>query len=139
MKDKTKKWLARAPVMVVSLAVSGLIAAYRGFRFGLPAYLNARYLSDGLFVGGFLLACFGALILVSTSTDFFDIFRYGFKSLLVLFTALKNPKDHPNYHEYKQQRAESRKKGNAFLLFAGLCLIGASVLCLLLYYSLPGA
>ena len=63
-----------------------------------------------LLVGAVVLAMtgvfsgIGGLLIISTATDFFDMLTYGFKSLVVLFTPFKNPKDHPRFYEYDQMR-----------------------------------
>ncbi len=115
--------------------VSYLSAVAWGFKIGEPPIENIRALSDGCFTGGFVTAGIGALMLIST-TGFFDMFGYAFKSLGVLFTSLKNPKQHAKYFDYKSEKAEKRAKPTYFMLFTGLAFIALSVLFLYLYYNL---
>ena len=95
-----------------------------------PAAWHVRCWSDALFIPAVLWVGMGGLMWVAT-TDFFDIFRYGFSSLLVLFTPFKNPKDHKHFYEYKQERAEKRKGKSVpvTILVVGVALmLGALVL-----------
>ena len=129
-----KRWTRCAILVVVSAAIAVLIAVSRGLSLELPLQLNARYLSDGLFVVGFLLAGMGALIWIST-TGFFDIMTYAVKSFLVLFTPIKKPKEHPNFFDYKEQRAERRGKPRFWMLAVGVAFLVLSVICLGVYYG----
>ena len=93
----------------------------------LPTAWTVRCWSDALFIPAVLWLGMGGMMWVAT-TDFFDIFRYGFSSLLVLFTPFKNPKDHKKFYEYKLERAEKRK-GKAVpvtvLVIGVVLLVGA--------------
>lgn len=132
MKKSRRLLLQYGVTTVVALLIAFPIAVYRGFSADLAFSLNARYLSDGFFVAGLLLTGIGALIWVS-STGFFDIFIYGFKSLLVLFTALVKPKDHPTFYEYKLSREKGRRKGSCFILFVGLFFLALAYVFLRVY------
>ena len=104
------------------------------------AYLNFRYFSDGCFVSAVLFAGMGCLFWVST-TGFFDIFSYGFKSLLVLFSPLKRIKEHPHYYEYKCEK-DAKREGKPLThttLFVGIGMVALSLICLALYYNLMPA
>lgn len=90
----------------------------------LPAAWELRCWSDAMFIPAVLWLGMGGMMWVAT-TDFFDIFRYAFSSLLVLFSPLKNPRDHKHFYEYKLERAEKRK-GKAIpvtLLVIGVLLV----------------
>lgn len=95
----------------------------------LPAAWEVRCWSDALFIPAVLWLGMGGMMWVAT-TDFFDIFRYAFSSLLVLFSPLKNPKEHKHFYEYKLERAEKRK-GKAvpvtILVIGVLLVVGALV------------
>ena len=110
------------------------MAVSRGLSGSVNLAWNARYLSDGFFVAGLLMTGVGALVLVA-STDFFDIFTYGFKSLLVLFTPLKKPREHMTFFDYKQERAGRRGGKQFFLLFTGLAFLLLALACLWVYYN----
>lgn len=95
-----------------------------------PAAWHVRCWSDALFIPAVLWVGMGGLMWVAT-TGFFDIFRYGFSSLLVLFTPFKNPKDHKKFYEYKLEREEKRKGKSVpvTILVVGIVLMaGALVL-----------
>lgn len=126
--------LVQSIFAVLGTIVFGLI---RGLNFSQPLTHNLRSLSDGAFVTGMLLSCLGGLSLVS-STGFFDLFAYGFKSLIVLFTPFKKPASLPKFFDYKMDKNEKRQPPSFVGLLVGLCTIGLAALLLFLYYqSLP--
>ena len=129
-----QRWLQYGVSALVGLALSLAVAVSRGLSGSVNLAWNARYLSDGFFVAGLLMTGIGALVLVA-STDFFDIFTYGFKSLLVLFTPLKKPREHMNFFDYKQERAGRRGGKQFFLLFTGLAFLLLALACLWVYYN----
>ena len=140
-KKKRKKGLGGTLAQYLSTlfigAVIGVaVARARGLAGGQAAYLNARYLSDGFFVAGLILTGIGGLVWIST-TGFFDIFGYAFRSLVVLFTALRKPQEHKQYYDYKNERAAHRGKPLFFLLAVGVLFLLLSALCLGLYYNMP--
>lgn len=106
------------------------VAMSRGLDFNLPFSANATVLSDAAFTAGLLLTGIGSLIWVSC-TGFFDIFAYGFHSLLVLFSPLRDPVKHQKYYDYRLSREEKRKKpeyaplivGGSFLILSALLLL----------------
>lgn len=122
-------------ICVAGIALGVWLSTARGFKLSNALYLNARYLSDGLFAVGFIIAGLGALVLVSTLTDFYDIFTYGVKSLIVLFTALRKPKEHISYYDYKTTRAQKRGKPSFTLLISGLIILALSAASLAAYYG----
>ena len=77
----------------------------------------------------------GALVAIST-TGFFDMFAYAFKSLPMLFSFLRKPKDHPTFFDYKTAKAEKREQAQYGLLIIGLVCIAVSLLALAGYYNL---
>lgn len=133
-----KKWslvlLRYGITAAVGLVISALTAWRQGFAWTLPFAQNARYLSDGCFVAAILLVGVGALTWISC-TGFFDIFSYAVKSLLVLFTSLRKPKDQIGFYEYKLLKEEKRGAAPRFILYVGLLFTGLSVLFLALYYG----
>ena len=129
-------WVQYVSALFVGLVIAVPVAFAQGFSLGQASYLSARYLSDGFFVAGMLLGGIGALVWIS-STGFFDIFSYGFHSILVLFSSLKNPKDHEKYYDYKTMREEKRGQPSYFLLIVGVFFLLLAIICLVLYYNLP--
>lgn len=131
-----KKWgkaLSRAACALAELALVFAVARLRGLDFSKSVQLNARYLSDGFFVVGLLATGLGLLIWVST-TGFFDIMGYAVKSVVVLFSSLKKPKDHLSFYDYKQIKNENRGKPRHALLLSGVACILLSLVCLAVYY-----
>lgn len=135
MKQEKKKWIGVAVTLAVALAIALAVSVWRGFAWENALALNCRYLSDGFFVSGMLLAGLGALIWIST-TGFFDMLSYGVHSLTVLFSTLKKPKDHETFYDYKTARAAKRGRPRMGILFAGIGCILISLLFLALYYNL---
>lgn len=129
-----KAVLQRSVLMLIFVVIAFLIARGQGFRLNLPLKTNARHLSDGFFVIGMFVTGVGLLTWVST-TGFFDIFNYAFKSLLVLFTPFVKPENFPKFYDYKTMKAENRKKTEYSLLFMGLGLIIMAVLFLFVHYA----
>ena len=133
-----KKTLITIAVQLVNaLMLAVLAASSQGFSLEGELYLNCRYLCDGFFIVAVLFVGMGTLLWVST-TGFFDIFSYAMKSLLVLFSPLKKPSEHPHFYEYKCER-EAKRKGKSIthtVLIVGLILLALSLICLALYYNL---
>ena len=103
--------LAALVVVLIYNSLSGRLnlntSAHRIYA-EVPMAWHVRCWSDALFIPAVLWLGMGGMLCVAT-TDFFDIFRYAFSSLLVLFSPLKNPKEHKHFYEYKLERAEKRK------------------------------
>lgn len=133
---KTLTSIAVQLMIAAFIAVS--VASHQGFALDNPAFINCRYLSDGFFVSAVIFVGFGVLLWVS-ATGFFDIFGYAMKSLLVLFSPLKRPGEHPHYYEYKVEKQAKReaKPITHTVLVAGLIVLALSLICLALYYYLP--
>ena len=135
MQKATKaKWLQYGVTTLVGLAVAIPLAFSRGFVFDGDTVVNAAALSDGCFVAAVLLCGVGILAWTAT-TGFFDIFSYGFKSLLVLFSSVKHPDDHMHYADYKAMKELKRGKTIHFILYVGLVFLGLAGLFLAVYYS----
>ena len=133
MEKKTRKWLWRVVRMMLGTVAAAAVARLRGFDLAKSLALNARYLSDGCFVVGLILTGLGVLVWIST-TGFFDMMAYGVQSLLVLFSILKSPKEHPSFYDYKQMRDAKRNKPRFGMLLTGIVFILVSLSCLAIYY-----
>ena len=126
--------VSRLLPLALGLPFALLVASGRGLSSaGLRARLAA--LSDGCFAAGLTETGFGLLILIS-STGFFDIFSYAVRSVLVLFTPFRKPEDLPGYADYRAMWASQRRKPGAALLVTGLLFLAVSAL--LLYFSYCG-
>lgn len=131
---KKNDWIRYGIGAFICIVLSLLVAWRQGFSLDADWHWNARCLSDGFFVIGLAAAGFGGLMAIA-ATDFFDVFRYGFHSLLVLFSSLKSPKDHESYYDYKKERAARRGKPKYTLLLLGLAMLVLSVIFLMMYYG----
>ena len=110
-----------------------------------PAAWPVRCWHDALFSTALIWLGVGGMMFVA-ATDFFDIFGYAFSSLLVLFSPLKNPKEHKKYYEYKQannekrrKKAEEHKRGNlipATMVIIGVVLLAASLATMFVHDSM---
>ena len=132
-----KTLISIAVQLVIGVALALLAACALGFSLQGEMWINCRSLSDGFFIGSVLFIGMGVLLWVST-TGFFDIFGYAMKSLLVLFSPLVKPSEHPHYYEYKCEK-EAKRTGKPIthtVLIVGLILLALSLICLALYYNL---
>lgn len=128
------RWVRRIVLIAVATAIAYLIAVGRGLDWSQPLQLNARYLSDGFFVVGFMMTGMG-LLMWASSMGFFDIMSYGVKSLLMLFSLLKTPEEHPSYFDYKMAREAKRGKMKFGMLITGVVYLALSATCLAAYYG----
>ena len=99
------------------------------------------YLSDAFFVTGFLFSGVGGLILIS-STGFFDIFIYGFRTIGEIFLIPFKYKKHEKYYEFverrqlfRQQRAKLLRFSDWIILIIGLLFIGVAAFFLIFIYK----
>ncbi len=134
---KPKKWTTKRVLLYLGLFALFLLISYfvaqgQGLRPGIPMKTNARHLSDGFFVVGLFVTGVGLLTMVS-STGFFDIFSYAFKSFLVLFTPFVKPENFPKFYDYKMDKSKKRKKPEMTLLLMGIALLILSALALWVY------
>ena len=116
---KNKKfWLSLAIQLAVAAVIAYMIYLSRVDGLNTATYAHKRYAavpqawplrcaSDALFVPAVLGLGLAGLMWVST-TGFFDIFSYAFKSLLVLFSTLKKPSDLGSFYDYKLEKEEKR-------------------------------
>ncbi len=135
--DNQKKiiWARRAVTLVADIVLAAVIAVY---RYNNPPWGNDSIpviwaVSDALFVVGLINFGFGALLWIST-TGFFDILAYGFKSLIYLFTPIKKNRDEGGYYEYKVAKKEKRKKVPFEVLWIGAAMLIAGIICNVLIY-----
>ncbi len=137
MKLNKKTLISIAVQLLIALVIAIPVAVGQGFSLKGEAALNCRWLSDGFFVSAVIFVGFGGLFWVST-TGFFDIFSYAFKSLFVLFSPLKKVKEFPHYYDYKCEK-DAKREGKPIsytVLVVGLICLAASLVCLALYYKL---
>ncbi len=137
---KKKRLISVLIQLALAMGSALSMASSRGFAWSGDAYMNCRHLSDGFFVSSVIFIGMGSLLWIS-NTGFFDIFSYGVKSLLVLFTPMKKAKEFPHYYEYKCER-DARREGRPIthtVLIVGLISLALSLLFLALYYRLTPA
>jgi hypothetical protein len=93
-------------------------------------------LSDAFFISGFIIFGIGGLVFIS-STGFFDIIAYGFKSLGVLFLKITYKKgDLEKYYEYVERKRANRElnkesSSTLYIILVGLFFIGIAAFFLL--------
>lgn len=122
---------------LIGAAITIAVAMGQGLG-GVGSAWSLRALSDGCFVTTVLMGGMGALVWVST-TGFFDIFTYAGKSLLVLFSPMKQPEKLKKFYEYKADKDEKRKKADFTLLIVGVAYLLLSFAFLGGYYAMMGA
>ena len=143
MKHKDTKSCRKRLLICGSAVAAGILiawgaAAARGLKPGVGTAMALRYWSDGCFVSAVLIGGLGALTWIST-TGLFDIFKYGFSSVVVLFTPFRKPKDQMSFYDYKTYQAERRKPARFELLAIGALFLILSFLLLAAYSSAGGA
>ena len=134
---KKRNWLPWLICVLIGLILAAGVSYWRYMV--LPEEMLAdhtsavyRAISDGFFIVGFIFTAIGGLVTIST-TGFFDIFGYAMRSLIVLFTPFKNPKDQITYVEYKEKKELGRKKPLYQMLVTGILLILIAGLFLFLW------
>ena len=136
MKEATRnKLIGYVVCIAIALAIALSVAMHQGFDLALGAAMNCRHLSDGLFVAGVVFTGLGLLTWVS-STGFFDMFSFAIKRAAEMLLPWVRIKGRPNFYEYKMEKEAKRKKPLTTILFTGVGLVLASLLCLFLYYNL---
>ena len=134
---KTEKLISFLTSTVIGLGISFAITYWRGVfeSDGASQILNA--ISDGAFVTGILYTGFGLLLLISHE-GILDIFGFGFKSLVYLFTPRKIDKKATDYYEYRMKKKEERagKKVNINILPIGVGFILLSIITVILAYPI---
>ena len=131
MKKQLTPWLIE---LGLSLAAFLAVAFSRhAFDAASPAEAYSG-LCDAFFVPGVVLASFGLLAFCARG-GIFDVFSYGMKSLMVLFTPFGKPEHHQRYYEYKLEKELKRQKPKARTLILGLIFLACATLCLILYNS----
>lgn len=122
----------------ISAAVAAVIL------FGVCAYATGLFeqetvsdvmgkLSDCFSVAGAVIAGIGALSWAN-SKGAYDMLAFGIDALIKPFTSRR--RDFETFYEFKLRKAESRRPWQKQWFFVGLALLGASVVCLVLYFAL---
>ena len=123
------EWFVTA---AVGLAVAGAVVAYEHGNYADPSVL--RMLCDGAFVAGVMLACFGALALVSAGGAF-DVMGFAVHTLVRKFSPRKDRfESRLTYAEYKQQRRTKKTMDVKCVLCTGVAYLALAFLLLGLYY-----
>ena len=127
--SKTAKLISFLTSTVIGLGISFAIAYWRGVLEATTAEMVLNTISDGAFVTGILYTGFGLLLLIANE-GILDIFGFGFKSLVYLFTPRKLDKKATDYYAYRMKKKEERegKKVNTNILPVGVGFILLSIL-----------
>ncbi|MCH5159673.1 MAG: DUF3899 domain-containing protein [Clostridiales bacterium] len=129
VKSKNRWWLK----YVITTAVLGVMTLLIALGLGVFSITNQKFLlgelSTAFFVPGIFAVGFGLLILCSNGGAF-DIFAYGFMSIIRMFK--KDPLDrkYGGYGEYRKLQREKKRSfwylvivGGVFVLIGGVLLI----------------
>ena len=130
---KTEKLIGFLTSTVIGLGISFAIAYWQGIFEATTAETVLNTISDGAFVTGILYTGFGLLLLIANE-GILDIFGFGFKSLVYLFTPRKLDKKATDYYAYRMKKKEERegKKVNTNILPVGVGFILLSLLAVIL-------
>ena len=131
MKERLLKYGITA---AVGLAAALIIMAAKGVFTQGDAVKVMHILSDAFFVPGVIIACFGALVLVSNGGAF-DIFAYGAHIFFSLFKRDVTARKYRTFYDYRQSRAE-KKRSVAFILVVGLAMVAVAAVFLIVYYAM---
>ena len=131
--SKTAKLISFLSSTVIGLGISFAIAYWRGVLEATTAEMVLNAVSDGAFVTGILYTGFGLLLLIANE-GILDIFGFGFKSLVYLFTPRKLDKKATDYYAYRMKKKEERegKKVNTNILPIGVGFILLSIVAVVL-------
>ena len=131
--SKTAKLISFLSSTVIGLGISFAIAYWRGIFEATTAETVLNIISDGTFVTGMLYTGFGLLLLIANE-GILDIFGFGFKSLVYLFTPRKLDKKATDYYAYRMKKKEERegKKVNTNILPIGVGFILLSIVAVVL-------
>ena len=124
-----KKYLRYYVTFGIGLFFAALIIFTRGAFSKENIKDTYKILSDGFFVPGILLLCFGLLVF-SSNEGTFDMLAFGFKWLKNLFK-----KDMPkmgSFYDYKLARHE-KSKSFGYICIVGLVLVAISAIFSYLY------
>ncbi len=125
---------------LIAVVITVLMAVSFGAFNASSRSLMFAYLCNATFVTAVFYCGVGLLAWIST-TGFFDIFSYGFKSLKYLFTPAKRDRSEGGYYEYAMEKRE-RKKSKAstgFILVIGVVFLALSIVFLALWNSTGAA
>lgn len=92
-------------------------------------------LCDGFTIPGFLMICFGALILAANAGAM-DGVTYGVKHAIRMLIPGANSRKEGSFYDYVQERKAKRIRGYGFMFFTGLGFLAAAVVFLVLFYQL---
>lgn len=140
MKNKSKSRIISYLIgSLIAVAMTVALAVSFGAFTAESTSLTFAYLCNAAFVTAVFYCGVGLLAWVST-TGFFDIFGYGFKSLKYLFSPAKRDRSEGGYYEYAMEKRE-RKRDNVstrFILVIGIVFLIMSIVFLALW-SYTGA
>ncbi|MCQ2435662.1 MAG: DUF3899 domain-containing protein [Clostridia bacterium] len=132
MTDKRRTLISYCVTVALAIGAAIGIGSNRGLFGECTVSERMSYISDGCVVPGIFLTGVGLLILIS-STGFFDIFGYAFSNILRLFTPLTSAKAKLSYYDYKVVKSEKHEKQRAI---SSILVVGVAMLVLsgLFYY-----
>ena len=137
MEDNKKKWIKRAILIVIDLALA-LVISYTQYKNpSIAEGISIPYaLANGFIIIGFMNFGFGALLRIS-STGFFDIFGFSAKAILNFFIPRATWTNKEDYYEYKVRKAEKRKDRPVSYdtLIIGIVMIVISIIFNILVYA----
>lgn len=130
--EKRKKFLVPIFTFLLGLASAGMIASYRGAFQADSVTEVMSAITDGFFIVGILLACFGVLVLVSAGGAF-DMLGYSIGLLTALFS--KEKRKDPDFYSYMERKKAERqdRKSVSFLFWIGGIFLLVSVILLVVF------
>ena len=133
MYDKPERpWVKWLVSTLIGIAIAGAIMLSQGvFTGNLMKSDIVKYVSDGFFISGVLLAGAGILVFCSRNGTF-DMLAFGVK--LAIRTIFKTG-DNESFYDYKQRLGE-KVTPCAFLIVPGVILLLLSAICVGMFYQM---
>jgi hypothetical protein len=129
--SRFEKYKGPLRTLLIALAVGGLVIWYETRFFEWDRAGTLRMISDGLFVPGIFLTCFGVMLLVADAGGF-DALGFLGHSMVSIFSPRKNKFEaRMNYLEYKMERQKKRiehGKPPVYIPLIGVVLLVLSII-----------
>lgn len=119
-----KKLIKYLIVIGVGLAIFAFVVLTRNIFSQTEIRKIYIILSDGFFIPGVLITCFGLLVFTSNQGSF-DMIVYGLQMFINKFRRNINARKHKSFYEYREAKRED-KKSFGYICLVGLCFIALS-------------
>jgi hypothetical protein len=133
--NEKKKLLMKYGICILAGGlVTGVYVWSRDF-FSQDQITRYLILCDGFTIPGFLMLCFGSLLLASNAGAL-DGISYGLSHMFRMLIPGANAKSggEETYYDYVQKKKAKRIRGYGFMFFTGLGFMAIAMIFLVLFY-----